>query len=163
MEDYVKHSMRELGRSMLRAYKNSWIPRKRDMDAFIEAIVTQRAWFSLDPVEGGPPKIPQQELAMRIKQNNTRYQALITKIDRMERILAGMTDEELDIIEYYHWSGMPWHEAILRLPPVSKSTFFRRLGEIEQAVGCKWIDEVAKLGIDSHAKSCYNNNIGVRI
>lgn len=159
-EDNLEKTIHSLGRSLLIAYRNRWIPLKCDMDSFINTLVTQKAWYQEDPVVGGPEKIPQQELAIRIKENNDRYQALITKIDRMERILTRFNDDQMFIIEQYHWNGTPWFE-IAEVLELSRSTLFDRLKVIEKTTAYLWEGQVVKVGIIPGPKVCYNGNIGV--
>jgi len=125
-----------MGRALIAAYKDRWIPRKREVDKIIEEMVMGGKWLKEDMVQGGDV-IPPQEVLLHLKENNKNYIALLSNIEKMERIIESLTDEQVFILEEHFWRGIPWYE-VADVISVSRTTFFRKKYDIEEYVGAHW-------------------------
>ena len=125
-----------MGRAIIKSYKEDWLPNKKQIDRIIEDMVMSGNWLDENRVQGGD-RVPAAEKLLQIKENNREYIGLVRKIERMAKILEGMTDEQRAIMESYHWKGVPWYE-VAKILAVSRDTAYRRIYEIEEYVGAKW-------------------------
>ena len=128
-----------MGRAIIKSYKEDWLPNKKQIDRIIEDMVMSGKWLDENRVQGGD-RVPAAERLLQIKENNREYIGLVRKIERMAKILEGMTEEQRAIIESYHWKGVPWYECAKRLH-MSHMTFYRRVDEIDEKVGAEWSNE----------------------
>ena len=128
-----------MGRAIIKSYKEDWLPNKKQIDRIIEDMVMSGNWLDENRVQGGD-RVPAAERLLQIKENNREYIGLVRKIERMAKILEGMTEEQRAIMESYHWKGVPWYECAKRLN-VSQKTFYRRVDQIDEKVGAEWSGE----------------------
>jgi DNA-directed RNA polymerase specialized sigma24 family protein len=128
-----------MGRAIIKSYKEDWLPNKKQIDRIIEDMVMSGNWLDENRVQGGD-RVPAAEKLLQIKENNREYIGLVRKIERMAKILEGMTEEQRAIMESYHWKGVPWYECAKRLN-VSQKTFYRRVDQIDEKVGAEWSGE----------------------
>ena len=128
-----------MGRAIIKSYKEDWLPNKKQIDRIIEDMVMSGKWLDENRVQGGD-RVPAAEKLLQIKENNREYIGLVRKIERMAKILEGMTEEQRAIMESYHWKGVPWYECAKRLN-VSQKTFYRRVDQIDEKVGAEWSGE----------------------
>jgi hypothetical protein len=125
-----------MGRAVIKSYKEDWLPNKKQIDRIIEDMVMSGKWLQDDIVQGGE-KVPAAERLLQIKENNREYISLVRKIERMAKILEGMSDEQILIVESYHWKGVPWYECA-KVVCKSRTRFFDSIYRIEEFVGAKW-------------------------
>ena len=125
-----------MGRAIIKSYKEDWLPNKKQIDRIIEDMVMSGKWLDENRVQGGD-RVPAAEKLLQIKENNREYIELVRKIERMAKILEGMTEEQRAIIESYHWKGVPWYECAKRLNK-SQTTFFDAVYRVEETVGACW-------------------------
>jgi hypothetical protein len=128
-----------MGRAIIKSYKEDWLPNKKQIDRIIEDMVLSGKWLDETRVQGGD-RVPAAEKLLQIKENNREYLGLVRKIERMAKILEGMSDEQLAIMESYHWKGVPWYECAKRLNK-SQTAFFKAVYRIEETAGAKWEGE----------------------
>jgi len=125
-----------MGRAIIKSYKEDWLPNKKKIDRIIEDMVLSGKWLDTDMIQGGD-KIPAGERLIQMKENNREYRALVTKIERMAKIMNGMSEEQLAILETYHWQGVPWYECA-KLLNKGQTSFFESVYRVEGLVGAKW-------------------------
>ena len=121
-----------MGRAIIKSYKEDWLPNKKQIDRIIEDMVMSGKWLDENRVQGGD-RVPAAEELLQIKENNREYVGLVRKIERMAKILEGMNDEQLAIMESYHWKGVPWYECAKMLNK-SQTTFFDAVYRVEEKV-----------------------------
>ena len=112
------------GSALLRSYNSHWLARTRDIDSFV------------DELSRTVPGISPEELT-RAKEGSARYKRLSKDIKRMEEILAGMTEEQTAIINWFHWSGTPIEELADRFG-VTPRTMYRWIDAIDKKVWIGW-------------------------
>lgn len=125
-----------MGRAIIKSYKEDWLPNKKQIDRIIEDMVMSGKWLDENRVQGGE-RVPAAEKLLQIKENNREYICLVRKIERMAKILEGMTDEQRAIMESYHWKGVPWYECA-KILNKSQTTFFDAVYRLEEKVGARW-------------------------
>lgn len=113
-----------MGNALLRSYKEDWTPRTRDIDSFV------------DELSRTVPGITPEELT-RAKEGSARYKRLSKDIKRMEEILAGMTEEQLSIIDLYHWNGDSV-EVLAEIFSTTPRTMYRWIDAIDKKVWIGW-------------------------
>ena len=128
-----------MGRAIIKSYKEDWLPNKKQIDRIIEDMVMSGKWLDEIRVQGGD-RVPAAEKLLQIKENNREYIGLVRKIERMAKILEGMTDEQRAIMESYHWKGVPWYECA-KMFNKSQTAFFKAVYRIEETAGAKWEGE----------------------
>jgi hypothetical protein len=128
-----------MGRAIIKSYKEDWLPNKKQIDRIIEDMVLSGKWLDETRVQGGD-RVPAAEKLLQIKENNREYLGLVRKIERMAKILEGMSDEQLAIMDSYHWKGVPWYECAKMLNK-SQTAFFKAVYRIEETAGAKWEGE----------------------
>ena len=104
----LRKNIRHLGRSLLRAYNDDWIEKLRMLEGLGDQVA-----------------------------NHPDFKELKRRIARMDEILKTFNDEELEIIELFHWGGMDYYEVAASLN-MSNQTFYRHTWAIEETVGSKW-------------------------
>ena len=125
-----------MGRAIIKSYKEDWLPNKKQIDRIIEDMVMSGNWLDENRVQGGD-RVPAAEKLLQIKENNREYIGLVRKIERMAKILEGMTEEQRVIMESYHWKGVPWYECA-KLVCKGRSAFFDSVYALEEKVGARW-------------------------
>ena len=125
-----------LGRALIKAYSEKWIPRKLEVDRIIEEIVLSGKWLKFDIVQGGSP-VPPQEMLMILKENSPQYRGLTRNITRMEGIIRNLSEEKRFLLEEFYWRGVPWYE-VAEVLCLSRTTFHRKKYEIEEYIGREW-------------------------
>lgn len=113
-----------MGNALLRSYKEDWTSRTRDIDSFV------------DELSRTVPGISPEELT-RAKEGSARYKRLSKDIKRMEEILAGMTEEQLSIIDLYHWNGGSV-EVLAEIFSTTPRTMYRWIDAIDKKVWIEW-------------------------
>jgi len=125
------------GRALIRSYYDDWLPEKKRIDRFLENIVSSLPYLKEDPIQGGE-KIPPQERLLRLKEENKEYCELEKNIEKMEKILNGLTGEQKEILSLYYEQGLTMQE-ISQSIPLSMSTVSRRISSIGGVVISHWV------------------------
>ena len=92
------------GRALIRSYYSDWLPEKKRIDRFLEDVVSSLPYLKEDPIQGGE-KIPPQERLLRLKEENKEYCELEKNIEKMKKILNGLTEEQKYIVSMYFVYG----------------------------------------------------------
>lgn len=128
-----------MGRALLKSYKEDWLPHKEKVDRMIENIVLSSHWIDSVIVQGSD-RLTAQERLIAIKESDRDYRTLVRRIEKMARILDGLSDEQRAIVDCHHWRGIPWYEIARQLSK-SKQTFYDHVYRIEEHVGSEWNGE----------------------
>ncbi|WP_303881720.1 hypothetical protein [Acetomicrobium mobile] len=135
----LRKDIRHLGRSLLRAYKDDWLEKLRMFEEWADQVARGFSGrYKVKTADG--TELSPQEVYLEQKEcllNHPDFKELKRRIARMDEILETFSDEELEIIELFHWGGMDYYEVAASLG-VSNQTFYRRTWAIEEAVGSKW-------------------------
>lgn len=113
-----------MGNALLRSYKEDWTPRTRDIDSFV------------DELSRTVPGITPEELT-RAKEGSASYRRLSRDIKKMEEILADMTEEQLFIIDFYHW-GAHSVDELAEIFSTTPRTMYRWIDAIDKKVWVGW-------------------------
>ena len=112
------------GSALLRSYKSNWLARIADIDSFVEEL--SRTTTGITPEE-----------LTRAKEGSARHKRLSRDIKKMEEILAGMTEEQLSIIGFYHWNGDSVEE-LAEIFSTTPRTMYRWIDAIDKKVWVGW-------------------------
>lgn len=123
------------GRELLREYPQ-WVQIRKTLDDWIEGIVSSPGPSEAGKVMG-PLPVPQQELLIERKESDPYYQTLCRNIERVERIVSGLSDDKRFLVEFFHWKGREWWELCKALG-CSQTTLYRWIDEIDEAVAEEW-------------------------
>ncbi len=112
------------GRALIQSYYDDWLPEKKRIDRILEDVVSSLPYLKEDPVQGGE-KIPPQERLLRLKEESKEYCELEKNIEKMEKILDGLTEEQKYIVSMYFVHGLLMSDIAESLqktrPAVSKA------------------------------------------
>ena len=125
------------GRALIRSYYSDWLPEKKRIDRFLEDVVSSLPYLKEDPIQGGE-KIPPQERLLQLKEENKAYCELEKNIEKMEKILDGLTEEQKETLYLYYEQGLTMQE-ISQSIPLSMSTVSRRISSIDGVVISHWV------------------------
>lgn len=124
MKRELKRARLMHGRALIRSYYDDWLPEKKRIDRFLENIVSSSPYLKEDPIQGGE-KIPPQERLLRLKEENKEYCELEKNVEKMKKILNGLTEEQKYIVSMYFVHGLLMSEIAETLqktrPAVSKA------------------------------------------
>lgn len=137
MNKELKRARLMHGRALIRSYYDDWLPEKKRIDRFLEDIVSSIPYLKEDPIQGGE-KIPPQERLLQLKEENKAYCELEKNIEKMEKILNGLTEEQKEILYLYYEQGLTMQE-ISQSIPLSMSTVSRRISSIDGVVISHWV------------------------
>lgn len=113
-----------MGSALLRAYKEDWTPRAKDIDSFVEELSQ-----TIDGIT------PEELTCAKVK--SARYTEISRDIKKMEKILSDMTEDQAAIIDWLHWSGIPVEEMADRFGVTSR-TMYRWIDAIDKKVYIGW-------------------------
>ena len=125
------------GRALIQSYYDNWLPEKKRIDRILEDVVSSLPYLKEDPIQGGE-KIPPQERLLRLKEENKEYCELEKNIEKMEKILNGLTEEQKETLSLYYEQGLTMQE-ISQSIPLSMSTVSRRISSIDGVVISHWV------------------------
>lgn len=125
------------GRALIQSYYNDWLPEKKRIDRILEDAVSSIPYLKEDPIQGGE-KIPPQERLLQLKEENKAYCELEKNIEKMKKILNGLTEEQKEILYLYYEQGLTMQE-ISQSIPLSMSTVSRRISSIDGVVISHWV------------------------
>ena len=125
------------GRALIQSYYDDWLPEKKRIDRILEDVVSSLPYLKEDPIQGGE-KIPPQERLLRLKEENKEYCELEKNIEKMEKILNGLTEEQKETLSLYYEQGLTMQE-ISQSIPLSMSTVSRRISSIDGVVISHWV------------------------
>lgn len=125
------------GRALIRSYYDDWLPEKKRIDRILEDVVSSLPYLKEDPIQGGE-KIPPQERLLQLKEENKEYCELEKNIEKMEKILNGLTEEQKETLSLYYEQGLTMQE-ISQSIPLSMSTVSRRISSIDGVVISHWV------------------------
>ena len=125
------------GRALIQSYYNDWLPEKKRIDRILEDVVSSLPYLKEDPIQGGE-KIPPQERLLQLKEENKAYCELEKNIEKMEKILEGLTEEQKETLSLYYEQGLTMQE-ISQSIPLSMSTVSRRISSIDGVVISHWV------------------------
>ena len=137
MNKELKRARLMHGRALIRSYYDDWLPEKKRIDRILEDAVSSIPYLKEDPIEGGE-KIPPQERLLQLKEENKAYCELEKNIEKMEKILNGLTEEQKEILYLYYEQGLTMQE-ISQSIPLSMSTVSRRISSIDGVVISHWV------------------------
>ena len=126
-----------IGRSVLQEYRREWLKIRSILDSMLERMVSGSTFG--ERVQGGERR-PPQEVLLDLKDHCREYQIIEQKIQKMESILSSMSEEDMMLIESYHWRGVPWYE-LARAMGKSQTAFYRHLYGLEERVGKEWEED----------------------
>jgi len=137
MKRELKRARLMHGRALIRSYYDDWLPEKKRIDRFLENIVSSSPYLKEDPIQGGE-KIPPQERLLRLKEENKEYCELEKNVEKMKKILNGLTEEQKYIVSMYFDHGLLMSEIAETLqktrPAVSKA-----MASIDKYVIDQWV------------------------
>jgi hypothetical protein len=113
-----------MGSALLRSYKSNWLARIADIDSFVEEL--SRTVTGIDP-----------EALTCAKEKSERYRQLSRDVKRMDKILADMTEDQMFIIGFYHWSGHSVEE-LAEIFSTTPRTMYRWIDAIDKKVYIGW-------------------------
>lgn len=125
------------GRALIQSYYDDWLPEKKRIDRILEDVVSSLPYLKEDPIQGGE-KIPPQERLLQLKEKNKAYCELEKNIEKMEKILNGLTEEQKETLSLYYEQGLTMQE-ISQSIPLSMSTVSRRISSIDGVVISHWV------------------------
>jgi len=125
------------GRALIQSYYDDWLPEKKRIDRILEDVVSSLPYLKEDPIQGGE-KIPPQERLLQLKEENKAYCELENNIEKMEKILDELTEEQKEILYLYYEQGLTMQE-ISQSIPLSMSTVSRRISSIDGVVISHWV------------------------
>lgn len=137
MNKELKRARLMHGRALIQSYYNDWLPEKKRIDRILEDAVSSIPYLKEDPIQGGE-KIPPQERLLQLKEENKAYCELENNIEKMEKILDGLTEEQKEILYLYYEQGLTMQE-ISQSIPLSMSTVSRRISSIDGVVISHWV------------------------
>ena len=137
MKRELKRARLMHGRALIRSYYDDWLPEKKRIDRFLENVVSSSPYLKEDPIQGGE-KIPPQERLLRLKEENKEYCELEKNVEKMKKILNGLTEEQKEILYLYYEQGLTMQE-ISQSIPLSMSTVSRRISNIDGVVISHWV------------------------
>ena len=137
MNKELKRARLMHGRALIRSYYDDWLPEKKRIDRFLENVVSSSPYLKEDPIQGGE-KIPPQERLLRLKEENKEYCELEKNVEKMKKILNGLTEEQKEILYLYYEQGLTMQE-ISQSIPLSMSTVSRRISNIDGVVISHWV------------------------
>jgi RNA polymerase sigma factor (sigma-70 family) len=137
MKRELKRARLMHGRALIRSYYDDWLPEKKRIDRFLENVVSSSPYLKEDPIQGGE-KIPPQERLLRLKEENKEYCELEKNIEKMKKILDGLTEEQKETLSLYYEQGLTMQE-ISQSIPLSMSTVSRRISSIDGVVISHWV------------------------
>lgn len=137
MKRELKRARLMHGRALIRSYYDDWLPEKKRIDRILEDVVSSLPYLKEDPIQGGE-KIPPQERLLQLKEENKAYCELENNIEKMEKILDGLTEEQKEILYLYYEQGLTMQE-ISQSIPLSMSTVSRRISSIDGVVISHWV------------------------
>mgnify|MGYP000918754416 CR=1 FL=1 len=137
MNKELKRARLMHGRALIRSYYDDWLPEKKRIDRILEDAVSSIPYLKEDPIQGGE-KIPPQERLLQLKEENKAYCELEKNIEKMEKILNGLTEEQKEILYLYYEQGLTMQE-ISQSIPLSMSTVSRRISSIDGVVISHWV------------------------
>ena len=136
MKRELKRARLMHGRALIRSYYEDWLPEKKRIDRFLENVVSSSPYLKEDPIQGGE-KIPPQERLLRLKEENKEYCELEKNVEKMRKILNGLTEEQKYIVSMYFDHGLLMSEIAETLqktrPAVSKA-----MASIDKYVIDRW-------------------------
>jgi DNA-directed RNA polymerase specialized sigma24 family protein len=135
MNKEMSKALTALGAALLRSYKEEWEPKLKLIDRFAEDVVSIGSWNFAGKVQGGEP-LHQPELFMIVKENSRDYREVSAKIEKLEKILSTLSEEEISIIEFYHWKGIEVSE-IAKIVHMEPRSVYRRIRTSELKVGSR--------------------------
>ena len=138
MNREMSKALTAMGAALLRTYNEEWKPKLKLIDRIAEDIVSMSSWNFAGKVQGGEP-MPQQEMFLIVKENSRDYQEVSANIEKLENILSNLSEEEIAIIEFYHWKGIEVTE-IAKLVHMEPRSVYRRIRSSEMKVGSQWTD-----------------------
>ena len=137
MKRELKRARLMHGRALIRSYYEDWLPEKKRIDRFLENVVSSSPYLKEDPIQGGE-KIPPQERLLRLKEENKEYCELEKNVEKMKKILNGLTEEQKYIVSMYFDHGLLMSEIAETLqktrPAVSKA-----MASIDKYVIDQWV------------------------
>ncbi len=137
MKRELKRARLMHGRALIRSYYEDWLPEKKRIDRFLENVVSSSPYLKEDPIQGGE-KIPPQERLLRLKEENKEYCELEKNVEKMKKILNGLTEEQKYIVSMYFVHGLLMSEIAETLqktrPAVSKA-----MASIDKYVIDRWV------------------------
>ena len=137
MKRELKRARLMHGRALIQSYYDDWLPEKKRIDRFLENVVSSSSYLKEDPIQGGE-KIPPQERLLQLKEENKEYCELEKNIEKMEKILNGLTEEQKETLSLYYEQGLTMQE-ISQSIPLSMSTVSRRISSIDGVVISHWV------------------------
>ena len=137
MNKELKRARLMHGRALIRSYYDDWLPEKKRIDRILEDVVSSLPYLKEDPIQGGE-KIPPQERLLQLKEENKAYCELENNIEKMEKILDELTEEQKEILYLYYEQGLTMQE-ISQSIPLSMSTVSRRISSIDGVVISHWV------------------------
>lgn len=137
MNQELKRARLLHGRALIRSYYDDWLPEKKRIDRILEDVVSSLPYLKEDPIQGGE-KIPPQERLLQLKEENKAYHELEKNIEKMEKILDGLTEEQKETLYLYYEQGLTMQE-ISQSIPLSMSTVSRRISSIDGVVISHWV------------------------
>ena len=137
MKQELKRARLLHGRALIQSYYNDWLPEKKRIDRILEDVVSSLPYLKEDPIQGGE-KIPPQERLLQLKEENKAYCELEKNIEKMEKILEGLTEEQKETLSLYYEQGLTMQE-ISQSIPLSMSTVSRRISSIDGVVISHWV------------------------
>lgn len=137
MKRELKRARLMHGRALIQSYYDDWLPEKKRIDRFLENFVSSSSYLKEDPIQGGEKKPPQERL-LQLKEENKEYCELEKNIEKMEKILDGLTEEQKYIVSMYFVHGLLMSEIAETLqktrPAVSKA-----MANIDKYVIDQWV------------------------
>ncbi len=141
MNQSISRASSQLGKLILRAYYEEWLPTKKSIDRILEDMVLESHCLQKDRVQGIIFTAPQDRLLLA-KEKNREYTELSAKIDAMEEIIANLDENQLFIVEAYHRDSTPWWECA-RILQASQTGFYRLVKSLEEKIAYQFMQIVS--------------------
>ena len=137
MNKELKRARLMHGRALIRSYYDDWLPEKKRIDRILEDAVSSIPYLKEDPIQGGE-KIPPQELLLQLKEENKAYCKLEKNIEKMEKILNGLTEEQEYIVSMYFVHGLLMSEIAETLQK-TRQAVSKAMANIDKKVIDQWV------------------------